>query len=1353
MIRQLARGAPFWFAVVLLQPGLIAQTPTISVNPTSLSFSAVAGGGGPLSQTISVSNSGGGTLNWSASVTSGSLDLVGTTSAANSGNFQVFLGSGTPTVAGTYSANIRITAAGASNTPKDIPVTITLSPAPTPTISVNPTSLSFSAVAGGGGPLSQTITVSNSGGGTLTWSASVTSGSFDLVGTTSGTNSGSFQVFPGSGTPTVAGTYSGNIRITASGASNTPKDIPVSITLSPAPTPTISVNPTSLSFSGGPAGGGNPISQTISVSNSGGGTLTWSASVTSGAFISLVGATSGTNSGSFQVFVDSSALSGGTFTGNIRIAATGASNTPKDIPVSFTVAPAATPTISVNPTSLSFSAVAGGGGPLSQTITVSNSGGGTLTWSASVTSGSFDLVGTTSGTNSGSFQVFPGSGTPTVAGTYSGNIRITASGASNTPKDIPVSITLTGATDSATLVSETTPENTHESPGHSYGKSWTLRNSGKSTWNSSYTLQYASGDAGCSHTPIAVAGTISPNATIILTLNCTAPNIAGTYREDWNLVGPSGVIPVGGSNTIWGQIVVDSIGGTDSAALAGESAPNTPQPVPGAGYTKTWTLKNNGTTTWNSNYSLQYVSGFAGCGHGARALNVTVAPGSNALFSLACTVPGTAGPYREDWKLVGPSGTIPVSGSATVSVQIVVTGGGQTGPTITSISPTSPVATSQDQNLTVFGSGFQSNLTVDLLANNTPVGHLTGSQIQQVTPTAFVMRINFNGTAGTYAIRVNSPDGGSQSAPYAFNATAATRPQLTVSQASLSFQAVAGQSGPPTQSVIVSSTGGSLSFGVSITYGSTVKWLTGSPSASTTPATLNLVVAPGIAAGSYTATVTISSTSDSTQSAQIQATLAMGQGNLKLGEITMVDPVPSLLGGPGVSTDVNILSSGGTKVNGVAADGVAQVVLKIPSSRLGEIFTIRVINDLGTLSTSSDLDGGLLDPGGGFSSPPTALTVKSKQTIGGYEAFVVYRAPQDFARPGNTNDPKVSGRSVTVTIQSVDGPSGPQLIRIIRPPVLLVHGIWSEPATWDYFCPDNQKQAAGKCNAGTDGQPLPLTDKFVVYRADYRNSTSSSFELNAANVLVDARRVLKGFKQDKGVAAVQLDVVAHSMGGNIVRTITASDQYLQNSNYNSGNFHKLVTVDTPHLGSEFAKRLTESNDSCKTFFGAYKPIGDSLRDLIPGSAALLKQGRSIPTHAIGAIARPEQTYTVEYQWNGLWNVGLLCPSLIPLGGGFSTVFSGAENDLIVSINSQLAAGGTGPSIPSDTFLGAIHAVDAKLFIAGPDALAHTVKTSIFSTPQTPWLNSVIGASSPIPQKVIDVLNSWVADRGHFDVFH
>ena len=56
----------------------------------------------------------------------------------------------------------------------------------------------------------------------------------------------------------------------------------------------------------------------------------------------------------------------------------------------------------------------------------------------------------------------------------------------------------------------------------------------------------------------------------------------------------------------------------------------------------------------------------------------------------------------------------------------------------------------------------------------------------------------------------------------------------------------------------------------------------------------------------------------------------------------------------------------------------------------------------------------------------------------------------------------------------------------------------------------------------------------------------------------------------QGIAATQVDVVAHSMGGLVTRARVAQESYRSWDNYHKGEFHKIITVGTPHLGSPAA---------------------------------------------------------------------------------------------------------------------------------------------------------------------------------------
>src|SRR3989441_990508 len=137
-------------------------------------------------------------------------------------------------------------------------------PAPPPAraLSVPPSSLSFSYQQGGSAPAAQSLSVASGGSYTAAKSTSWLS-----ISPTSGTTPGTVNVSVSAGMAT--GTYTDNVTITASGATGSPKSIPVTLTVTAAAAPTLSVSPSLLSFSY-QQGGAAPAAQRLSVASGGG---------------------------------------------------------------------------------------------------------------------------------------------------------------------------------------------------------------------------------------------------------------------------------------------------------------------------------------------------------------------------------------------------------------------------------------------------------------------------------------------------------------------------------------------------------------------------------------------------------------------------------------------------------------------------------------------------------------------------------------------------------------------------------------------------------------------------------------------------------------------------------------------------------------------------------------------------------------------------------------------------------------------------------------------------------------------------------------------------------------------------
>lgn len=320
--------------------------------------------------------------------------------------------------------------------------------ATSPTINRTPSAFLFSSIQNGTTPSFQTLSISNNGSGTLSWTASSNSAWLTLNNATSasGTNTGSVTVRVNPSGLSV-GTHSGIITILTNGATNSPQTVTVTYDITPAPTPTIGLSTTSLTFAG--AQGNSLAAQSVVISNSGSGTLNWSAS-TAASWLSLSPA-SGTGSGTVTVTPNIMGLTAGTYSSTISVSAFGATNTPQSVTVTLTVTAALATSLTVSPGSLTYTATQGAANPANQSLSVSSN----TSWTVS-DNASWLTVNPPSATNNGSLNVSVNTSSATV-GTNTATITLTGGGITRT---VAVTLTLNSpATSSATLTWNANSEN------------------------------------------------------------------------------------------------------------------------------------------------------------------------------------------------------------------------------------------------------------------------------------------------------------------------------------------------------------------------------------------------------------------------------------------------------------------------------------------------------------------------------------------------------------------------------------------------------------------------------------------------------------------------------------------------------------------------------------------------------------------------------------------------------------------------------------------------------------------------------------------------------------------------------
>lgn len=253
------------------------------------------------------------------------------------------------------------------------------------------------------------------------------------------------------------------------GSTLAPAVLHITVTAQPTP-PRIALSASSASFSG-TVGTANPQAQQISVSNAGGGTLSGLAATVSyangqptGWLSATFGTTSAPATSTLAPVLGS--LGEGTYSATVAISssATGVTNSPQSISVSFTVASSVTPpTIALSSSSLSFAATTGGTNPAPQAVGITNRGSGTLSGlSASVTYQAGQPTGwlatsLSSSTSPATLSIVPTTGA-LGAGSYSAIVSVssTAAGVTNSPQPVIVNLTVAaGVTTGALRISVT----------------------------------------------------------------------------------------------------------------------------------------------------------------------------------------------------------------------------------------------------------------------------------------------------------------------------------------------------------------------------------------------------------------------------------------------------------------------------------------------------------------------------------------------------------------------------------------------------------------------------------------------------------------------------------------------------------------------------------------------------------------------------------------------------------------------------------------------------------------------------------------------------------------------------------
>ena len=898
----------------------VGATPIIGLSVPSLSFFAAAGGSNPSAQTVSVTNTGGGSL----SGLSASVSYGGIASGWLSAGLSATTGPATLTVqastsslsAGTYTATVAISSSVSGVEVKNLDVSCSVSSqGQAPVLWLSSSSLSFSTAVGGANPSAQTVSVSNAGGGTLSGlSASVSYGgsaSGWLSATLSATAApATLTVQPSTGS-LVVGTYTATVSVASSVSGIAAQNVTVSFVVSQ--TPVIGLSTRSLSFYT-TTGGANPSPGAVLVFNSGGGTLSGlSASVSypqgqpSGWLNASV---PGTAPGALAVQATTGSLAAGSYTATVSVGSSMAGVSAQSVSVTFTItAQTTSPSIGLSSTSLNFFAAEAGASPEAQIVTVSNAGGGTLSElgaSVSYASGSGWLTAELNATTSPATLTVQATTGSLTAGSYTATVAIASGVAGNSPQNVSITFSVSPPPPVIGLSVASLSYSAVAGEASPSEQTVTVSNAGGGVLSGlSASVSYGSGSGWLSAT--------LDSTTALTTLRVqpsTGSLAAGSYMAT---VTVSSSVAGTASQTVSVSFSVaegPKIGLTSSSlsfyATQGGGNPNSQSVV---------VLNAGGGVLSGMSVTVIYATG---SGWLTASLSGATAPAAVTVQPITGSL--AAGSYAATIRISGVASNTPQSLSVSFAIaeQVQPPAIGVS-PSSLSFSATAGGANPSAQAVSVSNAGGGSLTGLSASVSYTSgSGWLTAGLNDTAAPATLTVQASTGSlSAGTFnaTVTISSNISGvsSQAVSVSF-VVSPPPPAIGLSQTSLSFAATAGGANPSAQTVLVTNAGGGVLSGLSagVSYSGTGGWLSAAVNPTTAPATLTVQPSTGsLAAGTYSATVTVSSSVAASQIVSVHFTVSQYQLTVNASSGGTTSPSGTVMVNHGAATSISATANSG----------------------------------------------------------------------------------------------------------------------------------------------------------------------------------------------------------------------------------------------------------------------------------------------------------------------------------------------------------------------------------------------------------------------------------------------------------
>jgi pimeloyl-ACP methyl ester carboxylesterase len=397
------------------------------------------------------------------------------------------------------------------------------------------------------------------------------------------------------------------------------------------------------------------------------------------------------------------------------------------------------------------------------------------------------------------------------------------------------------------------------------------------------------------------------------------------------------------------------------------------------------------------------------------------------------------------------------------------------------------------------------------------------------------------GSAALLAVAVTAPSAGAATKPGAVYEVATTQAGKSVA-----IDLGKGASGDPTRAqIVVAPSHGKISA----TAGTRIVYV---PDACQTGADNFRFTLSNSAGTSAPATVSVRVTAPATTAA-----------------LHLVDPFllakldnKNALGNLDLSTLYQMRNWPGVNAAGLVADQASTAIAVVQTSNCTADVTISADNGVGLLPYDPKF---LTEaPGAGA---PASVTIPAASFV---KVGEVYFAAALIQAPAVPNSYLISKPiTVTATQNKVEKQT---TMALQPPPVVLVHGLWGDETSLQdvqtYLLQTAPWKTAGRVDA-------ICYSPYLAFDADTDPLTGNGDACEVAPKTAVGNEIahLMAEFDNKHIVGGRVDVVAHSMGGLVVRHYASLPAYSGARNRRQGEFHVLVTLDTPELGSTLATYL------------------------------------------------------------------------------------------------------------------------------------------------------------------------------------